>query len=367
MSDSKPIVIDIGSGRIKAGFSGDSIPKINFPSVIGKLKKNFTGDKETFIGEEALLKSEKLTLKYPIERGIITDWNEMEELWHHTFYNELTISPEDQAVFLTESIAKNPRPCREKMTEIMFETFNVPAMHVANQSSLSLFASGRTTGIVLDSGHGVTQSVSIYEGFTLPQSIIRLDFGGRDLSEYLRRLLLERDYSFEPYFDLETVRDMKETLCFISPGFDNKNSKEIEKIYKLPDGNIVTLGNERFKCTEALFNPMLLGIESQGIQESIYQSIQKCDICIRKEFYFNIVLSGGTTMFQGMEDRIHKEALNLVPDSMNVKVIAPPERMYYSWLGGSLLSSLSTFQESWISKDEYDETGPAIIHNKCFY
>lgn len=323
-----------------------------------------------FIGEEAEGKKGILVLKYPIEHGVITNWDDMEKLWHHAFYNALHVVPEEHPILLTEP-PLNPKQNREKMTQIMFETFNVPAMYCQIQAVLALYGSGRTTGCVLDSGDGVTHTVPIYEGYCLPFSVKRLDLAGSDLTDNLLEILHERGYSLSTSNEKEIVKDMKEKVCYVAEDFDkemkiSKESNSLEKAYELPDNTTLTLGSERFRCSEPLFQPSLLQRDIPGIHDCTFNTISSCDNDIRKDLYGSIVLCGGSTMFVGIDKRMTKELSALAPPSMKVKVISSPERKYATWIGGSILSALSSFQNMWITKKEYDDAGPSIVHRKCF-
>ena len=288
-----------------------------------------------------------LKIEQPIEHGIVTNWDDMEKVWHHTLYSELRVSPEEHPILMTEA-PLNPKNNRERMTQIMFEVFNVPCLYVSMQAVLALYASGRTSGVVLDSGDGVSHTVPIYEGYAIPHAIQRIFLAGKDLTEYLTEILKERGYSFTTAAELEIVKDIKETMCYIVGDFDAAmkeadDNHGCDKNYELPDGRKILIGNERFRCAETLFTPKMAGSKENGVHKYLFDSIMKCDVDVRKDLYGNIILSGGSTLFEGMAQRMWQEIYNLASNQNRIKVLAPPERMYSVWLGGSILSSLSTF------------------------
>lgn len=191
------------------------------------------------------------------------------------------------------------------------------------------------------------------------------------MTEYLRELLRQKGYQFTTPAELEVVRDIKETFCYVVGDFDAAikeagESHSCEKNYELPDGRKILIGKERFECPEILFNPKKAGLQIEGIHNQCFDSVMKCDNDVRKDLFQNIILSGGSTLFEGLAERMWTEIHQLNPSNGRIKVMAPPERKYSVWLGGSILASLGTFQTMWITKGEYDESGPNIIHRKCF-
>ena len=352
------VVIDNGSGTCKAGFAGDDAPRSVFSTMVGRPKVPgiMVGldQKEVYVGEEAQQKRGVLKIETPIEHGIVTNWDDMEKVWHHTLYSELRVSPEEHPILMTEA-SLNPKLNREKMTQIMFEVFNVPCLYVNVQAVLALYSSGRTTGVVLDSGEGISHTVPIYEGYAIPHAIQKILLAGRDLTEYLREILKERGLAFTTPAELDIVRDIKETMTVTVSDFneamkDAEESHACEKNYELPDGRKILIGNERFRCPEILFQPSLAGHDLEGVHKYCFDSVMKCDNDVRKDLFANIILSGGSTLFEAMGERLWQEIHTLTPSNGRIKVLAPPERLYSVWLGGSILASLSTFQTMWITK-----------------
>jgi actin-related protein len=341
-----------------------------------------------YVGHEAKTEiiRDRLDAQYPIENGIVSDWDAMEALLHHVFDVELKSDSEKHDVLLVEP-PHNPKKNREKMAQLMFETFNVGGVYLGSfnvggvylgsfnvggvylgsSAVLSLYSIRRMSGLVLSSGEAITHCVPVYDGAELPQSTLQLDLAGKEITDFLGTLLGERGYTFPSVMDKEThTREMKEKFIYVAEDFAEEMASPIrEEKYKLPDNTVVKLGKERFKCTEALFQPYLAGKETVGIHKYVYQSIMKCDTDLQDEMYGIILLAGGSTLFPYFPSRLQREVTLLSPANTTVNVIARPDRQDAAWIGGSILSEMSTFEHMLILREDYDEYGPSIVRRKC--
>ena len=335
------VVMVLGSSCIQAGFAGSDAPRYVEASVVGIQKQTvepvmvgMTMDRR-YYGDCALQNSAIVDLTYPIHRGAVTNWDHFETLITGVFKNYLRVDTDECNLLVTEP-PLNPRENREKLSQIFFETYNVPRMRIETDGVLSLYSVGTTTGVSVSSGGGVTSVIPVYEGYAIQNAIKRLDIGGNDVTEYLTRLLTEGGYCFRTSTDREIVRSIKESLAYVSCNFNQDMAMyytqwlpEMEKTYELPDGNVITISDQLFRCTECLFQPLAqLGREHVGIHQLVYSSIKGCDIDVRKDLYSNIILTGGNTMFPGFSERIQKEITNLAPPKSKVRMISPPERKY---------------------------------------
>ncbi|KAK9381576.1 actin family [Kockiozyma suomiensis] len=379
----QPIVLDQGTGFVKIGRGGTNFPDHTFPSIVGRpilRAEERTGNveiKDIMAGDEASAVRTMLQISYPMENGIIKNWEDMGHLWDYAFYERMNIDPTGRKVLLTEP-PMNPLSNREKMVDIMLEKYNFGGVYVAIQAVLALYAQGLSSGVVVDSGDGVTHIVPVYESTVLNHLTRRLDVAGRDVTRQLINLLLRRGYAFNRTADFETVRQIKEKLCYVSYDLelDTKLSDEttvLVESYTLPDGRTIKIGSERFEAPECLFQPHLVDVEQPGIAEFLFNTIQAADLDVRSSLYKAIVLSGGSSMYPGLPSRLEKElkqlwltrVLNGDPSRLSkfkVRIEDPPRRRHMVFLGGAVLANIMADKEHmWITKQEWEEQGPRVL------
>ncbi len=362
---SKNIVLDSGTGMVKAGFAGENKPSIVVKSVVGKPKYNGImfgmNDEKKYVCDQVDEMKGLLELSYPIEHGIINNWDDIENIWSHVFYNKLKIEPKDHNILMTEA-ALNPIENRKKMLELLFEKFNVKGTYVSMQAVLALYGSSKTTGVVVDSGDGVTHIVPVCKGYAINSSIKRFNLAGRDLTNYFCHILKKSGIDMFSSSEKEIVKNIKEELCFFK---NNKpENEDYSTEYILPDGNKLTINEERYKVPEVLFNPKLLGMELDGLDKFVYNSINSCDVDLKRDLFKNIILSGGNTMIDGLSTRLKMELDKMVPQNIEVKIDSKAHRKFLVWIGGSILTSIPTFKKRWITKKDYDEKGIDLILKK---
>ncbi|XP_006885166.1 PREDICTED: actin-related protein T1-like [Elephantulus edwardii] len=365
--DSGAIIFDNGSGVCKAGFSGEKKPLHTLRSVVGYQEPGFCLPRDYCLGDDALRKHIAVRLHYPIEYGLVLGWDGMEKIWREFFECKLHVIPSEWPVLMTEP-ALNPRSIRQKIAEIMFETFNVPSFYLSNQSALSLYASSCLTGLVVESGYGITCTVPVFEGYPVRQGVTKLYIAGRDLTEYLAQLLQTTGYANSYIGDRGVVCDIKEKLCYVA--FDRekemkKKREEVQKGYSLPDGSVIYIGDHLYQVPEVLFEPRLLGLDNPGISKMVATSIFKCDFRMQRKLFAKIMLTGGNTMFPGMEERLLKELEQLSFKGAPIKIMASPDRIFSGWTGASIMTSLSTFKRRWVTSAEFKDFGPSIVQRKC--
>jgi len=391
IASNKVIVCDNGTGFVKCGFAGANFPTSIFPSMVGRpiLRSEEKIDnvqlKDIMVGDEASKLRTMLQITYPLDNGIIRNWDDMQYVWDYTFSEKLKVNPKDCKIMLTEA-PMNPVQNRKKMIEVMFEKYGFKSCYIAIQAVLTLYAQGLLTGVVVDSGDGVTHIVPVYEGFSLPHLTRRLDVAGRDVTRYLIKLLLLRGYAFNRTADFETVRQIKEQLCYV--GYDLELEKRLAlettvlvRSYTLPDGRIIRVGGERFEAPEVLFQPHLIDVEGGvgggGMADQLFDSINKADVDTRPEFYNHIVLSGGSTMYPGLPSRLEKEIKKLYLNKVlkgntaqlakfKCRIEDPPRRKHMVFLGGAVLAEIMKDKDHfWMNKSEYEEKGEEVLR-KCF-
>ncbi|CAK4647333.1 hypothetical protein LEN26_015529 [Aphanomyces euteiches] len=365
------LVIDSGSSSIKAGMANDEAPQTVFPSVIGRVKQsgfmNVANCKETCVGPQAIANRGLFKLQHPIRHGHVENWDDLEQLWSHALYDELQVEPAEYAGVVVADTQISSIRQRERMTQIMFETFDVAALYVEAPGVLSLYASGRTTGCVLECGDGATTITAVHDGYDVPQCHSHSTIGGDLVTSYLRRLLLDRGHAFTTTTESEILREIKETHTAVAMDFvqDVRQIAANATAYQLPDGTSIELGREIYCAPEVLFRPSLAGVTDAGLHSMLYNAISQCDsYLIRRDLFKNIVLSGGSTMLANLPERISKELKAKASFNQHIHVDVPDYRQFGAWVGGAVLGSLSALENIWITKAQYDEAGPSIVYNQ---
>jgi len=388
MDSKKVIVCDNGTGFVKAGFAGANFPTAIFPSLVGrpilrseeKMIENVEL-KDIMVGDEASRLRSYLQITYPFENGMVRSWEDAYHVWDYTFNERLKIDPKDSKIMLTEP-PMNPKQNREKMVECMFEKYGFLGCYISIQAVLVMYAQGLLTGVVVDSGDGVTHIVPVYEGFSLPHLTKRIDVAGRDVTRYLIRLLQLRGYAFNRTADFETVRQIKEKLCYV--GYDLALEKRLAlettvlvEQYTLPDGRVIKVGAERFEAPEVMFQPRLIDVDQDGMAEALFKVIQAADIDTRSEFYKHIVLSGGSSMYPGLPSRLEKDIRTMFGERVAkgnqaqinkfvCRIEDPPRRKHMVFLGGAVLAEImKDKQQFWMNRNEWQEMGINVLR-KCF-
>lgn len=370
-NESKTVVLNIGTCFTRSGFSGDSLPTLEFRSIVGKPKLTNLEDTKTLVGDEVNRNKHKVNISLPISNRKFKSLENLSIIAGYIFTDLQKLDAKNHPVLMTD-LPSNSNETREKILETMMESLSIPSFYLADQCALSLYHSGRITGVVMELGSEVSDFVPIYEGKVLKDSVSRLDLGGRDIIESLSTLLLnEKGYAFKTYIEKEYVKDIRDKYCYVALDYENENldSQKCEMTYELPDGNVINIDKERFQSCEFLFNPNIIDYDRNGIQEMLFKSISTTTQEYQKDFYENVVLASGTSLLPGLDKRLEKEFKTHskqygAPNDTKINIVSPSNRHLSSWIGGSMLSSINSFKKGWITREEYLESGSSIIE-KC--
>lgn len=368
IGDEVPVIVDNGTGMVKAGLGSDDAPKHIFPEMIGLPREPYKAQhtKSHYFGDEFFDNLNHFMVRSPMENGIIQNFEDMEKIWEHTFFEMLDVNPMQHPLILTEP-PYNPKPNREKVVEIMFETFGVPSLNISVAGVLALLGHGRTSGLVLGAGDGVTATIPIFDGYGLIHCINRSELAGKDITSVLGKLLALQGKSLVKSNEWQHVAKMKEQHCYVSQDPSAENAEPVT--YTLPDKREITLKDERWQACEPLFSPGVGGLDSEamGVATMVWDTISRCELDTRRTLLSNIVLSGGSTMFPGFSERLTKELRAVAPSKVqaSIKVAKSKNAQNAVWVGGQIFASLRAMQEDqWVSTEDYDEYGAGYIHEK---
>ncbi|PIA48987.1 hypothetical protein AQUCO_01300093v1 [Aquilegia coerulea] len=359
----EPVVVDAGSKLLKAGFAiPDQAPTMIIPTQMKRILDDGLTDNSSL---------EEITVD-PVVRGFVKDWDAMEDLLHHVLYTGLGWEIGNEGQILMTDPLSTPKAVREHMVQLMFETFNVSGFYASEQAVLSLYAIGRISGCTVDIGHGKIDIAPVCEGAVQHIASKRFEIGGIELT----KLLAQQLQSSNPHVNLSTsdVEKLKEQYACCAEdqaAFEKTVLSCQREQHTLPDGQVITIGRERYAVGEALFQPSILGLEEHGIVEQLVRSISSVSSENHRQLLENTVLCGGTSSMIGFEERFQKES-NLCSSSIRPSLVKAPEYMpenmtnNSAWMGGAILAKVVFPQNQHVTKADYDETGPSIVHRKCF-
>ena len=397
------LVFDLGTFNHRIGYSGEDSPKCVYQPIIG------INNHQYFYNEYGLRYNKPGTkiLTYMNNDGSIKDYDLLEKVIENLLKENLSLDLSEHPLLFSEPSLHN-KENRIKLTKFMFEKYKIPAIYICKNAVLSGFSCGRSTCLVFDSGHNMTTAVPVCEGYALQKCLIKNNVAGDYVTSLLEKKLKIKnvkinpfysfkkikkednnfetiyfdnrnlyDKSYEKFWTKEIIRDIKETCLLTndeSLKYDNEKDEFIttslsqELIYDLPDGNTLNLSKDRTLILERVFNPIKDKPGFLGYHQMVNDAINKADLEIKKELYSNIFLCGGNTLFNGFIERFQKQISNTNKQLFKLKIITHPsntEKKFSSWLGGSILSSLGTFHQLWLSKAEFEEHGEMIIERKC--
>lgn len=366
------VVIDNGSHTLKLGLAGEEAPRTAVPSIIGHSRApelETALDKPDYcVGEKALRRRGLLNLQRPLRDRRIVDFEGMEKLWHHTFYEVLQAEPTRHACLLAVNASYTPSD-REKCAEIIFEAMGCPALYLGDQTVLGLYAAGYTKGVALDCGHGGTHIAPVYEGYVSPYKRGHSPVAGERITHRLQQLLVARGLTFSSIRDEQTVQAIKEHQCRISLDFASETREFTERLrskqvdYTLPDGQRISLGDELISAAEVLFSPEE---GESGLAELVGNCHAAEENDMHRSLFENIVVFGGSTLLPNFTERLCSALKELPVPPGNFSIVAPVAREFAPWFGGSVFASLAPLASMWVGRKEYEEQGPRILREKFF-
>ncbi|KAG4982540.1 hypothetical protein AAZX31_10G084300 [Glycine max] len=357
-------VVDPGSSLLKAGFAiPDQAPAMIIPTQMKRMLDDGSMTDNPAVDDVAV---------DPVCRGYVSDWDAMEDLLHYVLYTGFGWEMGNEGQILFTDPLCTPKANKEQLVQLMFETFNISGFYASEQAVLSLYAVGRISGCTVDIGHGKIDIAPVIEGAVNHIASRRFEFGGIDLTNFLAQELGKSNPLVNiSISDVENIKQQYSCCVEDELAYQKTQGSCPVETHTLPDGQVITIGRERYTVGEALFQPCLLGLEAHGIVEQLVHAISTVSSENHRQLLENTVVCGGTSSMTGFEERFQKES-SLSSSAIRPTLVKPPEympenlTMNSAWVGGAILAKVVFPQNQHVTKADYDETGPSIVHRKCF-